>query len=217
MSMDEQAQEADQGSAVGAGEAAERRTLQWVLGINLSQVALAGVVGVLAHSAGLLGTALDSLSDGGVYAISLYAVGRSLVAKARVARLSGIFLIVLALGLMVEVARRYFVGSEPIGPAMIAVAIVNTATNFYCMKLLGKHRGQGVHLNASWIFTANDMIANAGIILSGLAIMIFDSPLPDLVIGLAVAAIGIQGGREILEQARDAEGEAAAPAEGGQG
>lgn len=199
-----------------SGDAGERRTLWWALGINMSQIALAGGVGIVAHSAGLLGTALDSMSDAGVYAISLFAVGRSVAAKARAARLSGIALILLGLGLMVEVVRRYFTGSEPIGMAMIVVALVNTASNFVIMRLLGSRREEGVHLNASWIFTANDMIANAGIVLSGLAIMAFKSPLPDLVIGLVVAAIGIQGGREILEQAREAEREAAAPSEGAQ-
>jgi Co/Zn/Cd efflux system component len=215
--MNEDAERTGNESEPVSGDAGERRMLWWALGINMSQVALAGGVGVIAHSTGLLGTALDSMSDAGVYAISLFAVGRSVAAKARAARLSGIALILLGLGLMVEVVRRFFVGSEPIGMAMIAVAVVNTATNFVIMRLLGARREQGVHLNASWIFTANDMIANAGIVLSGLAIMAFKSPVPDLVIGLAVAAIGIQGGREILEQARDAEREAPVTTEGGRG
>ena len=35
---------------------AERRTLLWVLGINFAQVIIAGAVGILADSPGLLGT-----------------------------------------------------------------------------------------------------------------------------------------------------------------
>ena len=56
---------------------AERRTLKWVLGINFTQVIVAGVVGFIADSAGLLGAALDNLSDAAVYVVSLYAVGRA--------------------------------------------------------------------------------------------------------------------------------------------
>jgi Co/Zn/Cd efflux system component len=188
-----------------ANNAAERRTLLWVLAINFGQVLVAGAVGILADSTGLLGAALDNLGDAFIYAISIYAVGRSVVAKARVARLSGVLLIVLGLALLLEVLRRFFVGAEPIGIAMIVTALANAASNLVCLRLLRAHREEGVHLKASWIFTSNDMVANAGIVLSGVAIMIFASPLPDLIIGLLVVGIVLKGGWEILNEAREAE------------
>ena len=191
-------------SRLDPGNAAERRTLVLVLGINLLQVALAGGVGLAADSSALAGTALDSLSDAAVYIISLYAVGRTVVAKSRAASLSGVLLFLLAIVLLVDVMRRFLTGSDPIGLAMIVVAVINTATNFVAMQLLSAHRKSGVHLNASWIFTANDMLINAGIVASGIAVMLLDSPLPDLVIGVIVAAIVIRSGWEILQDARSA-------------
>lgn len=185
-------------------DAAERRTLIWVLSINFLQVVVAGTVGVVADSTGLLGAALDNLADAGVYAVSLYAVGRSVVAKSRVAALSGALLSVLGLALLAEVLRRFFAGSEPIGLAMIATAIVNAATNLICLQLLRAHRSQGVHMHASWIFTTNDMLVNVGIALSGVAVMLFRSPLPDLIIGLIVGGIVLKGGWDILKEAREA-------------
>lgn len=199
-----------------AGNAAERRTLVWVLFINLSQVLLAGVVGIIAQSTGLLGTALDNLGDAAVYVVSLYAVGRGVVAKAKAARLSGVLLIVLALALLFEVIRRFVTGSDPIGLAMVITAVVNAATNLLCLRLLRSHRERGVHLKASWIFTTNDMLANLGIALSGILVMVMKSPLPDLLIGLVVVGLVLKGGWEILEQARDAR-RGAAPAPEGQG
>jgi len=190
-----------------ASNAAERKTLLWVLGINFLQVIVAGLVGVLADSTGLLGAALDNLGDAGVYAVSIYAVGRTILAKVRVARLSGLLLIVLGLALLVEVLRRFFVGAEPIGLAMIVTAIANAATNLLCLRLLRSHRDQGVHLKASWIFTTNDMLANAWIVVSGAAVMFFRSPLPDLIIGLVVVGIVLKGGWDILKEAREAQRE----------
>ena len=61
-----------------------------------------------------------------------------------------------------------------------------------------------MNLKASWIFTTNDMLANAGIVVSGAAVMFFASPLPDLLIGLVVVGIALKGGWEILEEAREA-------------
>jgi Co/Zn/Cd efflux system component len=187
-----------------ASNADERKTLLWVLGINFLQAILAGLVGVIAASTGLLGAALDNLGDSFVYAVSIYAVGRTVVAKARVARLSGVLLIVLGLALLVEVLRRFFAGADPIGLAMIATAIANAATNLLCLRLLRAHRQHGVHMKASWIFTTNDMLANAGIAISGAAVMLLGSPLPDLIIGLVVGGIVLKGGWDILREAREA-------------
>lgn len=197
-------QDEDTEIRLDARNAAERRTLKWALGINFSQVIVAGAVGIVADSTGLLGAALDNLGDSAVYAVSLYAVGRTVAAKARAARLSGVLLIVLGLGLLGEVLRRFFAGAEPIGLAMIVTAVANAATNLLVLRLLRSHRQQGVHLKASWIFTTNDMLANAGIVASGVAVMIFKSPLPDLLIGLAVVGIVLKGGWDILKEVRAA-------------
>lgn len=187
-----------------ARNADERRTLRWVLGINFTQVVVAGAVGIVADSTGLLGAALDNLGDAAVYAVSLYAVGRTVIAKARAAKLSGVLLILLAFGLFVEVLRRFFAGAEPFGLAMIVTALANAATNLIVLRLLRAHRAHGVHFRASWIFTTNDMVANAGIVLSGVLVMILNSPLPDLVIGVVVVGIVLKGGWEILGEAREA-------------
>lgn len=194
-----------------ASNADERRTLLWVLGINFTQVAVAGTVGIVAQSTGLLGAALDNLGDTAVYAVSFYAVGRTVIAKSRAATLSGILLITLALGLFVEVLRRFFAGAEPLGLAMILTALANAATNLLCLRLLRAHRAHGVHFRASWIFTTNDMVANAGIVLSGALVMILKSPLPDLLIGLVVAGIVLKGGWDILREARAARSAAGKP------
>ena len=85
---------------------------------------------------------------------------------------------------------------------MILTAIVNAGTNLFCLRLLRAHKNEGVHLKASWIFTTNDMLANLGIVASGIAVMIFHSPVPDLLIGLAIVILVFRGSLEILREAR---------------
>lgn len=182
---------------------AERRTLRLVLVINLSQAALAGIVGFFADSTGLMGAALDNLADAGVYIVSLYAVGRSALAKSRAAYLSGTLLIILGLGLLIEVVRRFVAGGEPAGILMIVTAIINALSNLFCIKLLSSHKDKGAHMKASMVFTGNDMIVNLGIVVSGIMVIVFNSPLPDLVIGLIVVGISIKGGIEILREANE--------------
>lgn len=150
----------------------------------------------------MIGAALDNLSDASVYGVSLHAVGRSIDTKIRVARLSGWLLITLAALLLVEVLRRFFGGEEPIGVAMIAMAAVNTGINIVCLRLLARHRSEDVNFRASSIFTSNDTYVNTGIVLSGVLVMWLGSNVPDLVLGVIIAGIAANGGREILEHAR---------------
>lgn len=180
---------------------AERSILKKVFAINLTQVALAGTIGFIANSMGLMGMALDNLADAGVYVVIIYAVGKSHQAKARAARLSGTLLIILGFALLVEIVRKFGGSSEPIGFAMIVTAIINSLSNLVCLYLLRSYRKKGAHMKASYIFTGNDMLINSGIVLSGILVMIFQSRLPDLFISVVLVGIGIKYGIKILNEA----------------
>jgi Co/Zn/Cd efflux system component len=194
----------DETHDLDASQAADRRILWLVLLINVGQCLVGAVVGLWAASTAVIGAALDNLADASVYWVSLYAVGRAASIKVRAARLSGWLLIGLAAMLAVEVLRRFFGGEAPVGPAMMAMAAINAALNIVCLRLLKRHRAEDVNFKASAIFTNNDSIVNLAIVLSGALVMWWGSNLPDLVLGLMVAGIAGNGGREILAEAREA-------------
>lgn len=192
---------------IGLGEhsnAQDRSILRKVLTINLAQSALGVGVGLWASSTAVIGAGLDNLADAAVYAVGIYAVGRSVAAKVAAARLSGWLLIALSVLLLAEVVRRFLGAEEPVGPAMMVMAALNVSVNFYCLRLLRRHRGQDVNFKASAIFTSNDSIVNLSILVSGLLVMWAGSNVPDLVLGVVVALVAANGGREILEQASKA-------------
>ncbi|ACM33600.1 MULTISPECIES: cation transporter [Diaphorobacter] len=184
-----------------ASNEADRKILRAVLLINLGQSAAGIGFGMWAASTALMGAGLDNLADASVYAVSLYAVGRAAMVKVRAARLSGFLLIGLAALLLLDVLRRFAGGEEPVGPAMMAMAALNAALNLVCLRLLRRHRGEDVNFQASAIFTNNDSIVNGAIVLSGVLVMWLGSNIPDLVLGVIVAGIAANGGREILREA----------------
>ncbi len=53
-------------------------------------------------------------------------------------------------------------------------------------------------MRASWIFSKNDVIANTGVIVAGLLVMVLNNRIPDLVVGLIVAMVVVRGGIQIL-------------------
>ncbi|TWU38501.1 cation transporter [Novipirellula artificiosorum] len=179
----------------------QRQTLRFVLLINLLMFILEITVGILAESTGLTADSLDMFADASVYSISLYAVGRAARIRRAAAAVSGALQIVLGAGVLFEVSRRFVLGAEPVGSAMMIMGAIALAANAFCLLLLAKHRHGDVNFRASWIFSANDVIANTGVILSGVLVLLLESQIPDLIIGILIAGIVVRGGIRILREA----------------
>lgn len=188
----------------GPSDAVERRSLWWALVLNAAMAIIGGVAGWLADSTGLLADALDMLSDASAYAIALLAIGRTALFKARAASVSGAVLLFLGAGMLFEVGRRFFQGSEPASGAMVAVALLSLAVNVTVLRLLRRFRDSEVHLRAAWIFTRADVVANLGVIAAALLVLATRSPIPDLVVGAAIGLYVIREALEIVREARTA-------------
>lgn len=181
---------------------AESSTLKLLLVINAAMFLVEIIIGWLAESTGLIADSLDMFADAAVYGISLYAVGRAATVQAGAARLSGYLQLLLAAGALFEVARRFWMGSNPEPSFMISIASVALIANVTCLVLIAKHRHGGVHMRASWIFSTNDVIANMGVIVAGLLVLWTQSALPDLVVGAIIASVVLTGALRILKLAR---------------
>ncbi|MEM9662101.1 MAG: cation transporter [Planctomycetota bacterium] len=176
----------------------EQRTLVALLTINGVMFVAEVMVGWIAESTALLADSLDMLADATVYGIALYAASRSGDTQRTAARVSGVLQIALGLGVLVEVIRRAVFSSEPTSHLMIGAGTVALAANLVCLRLIAKHRDGGAHMRASWIFSKNDVIANTGVIVAGLLVMVLGSHVPDLVVGSIVVVVVVRGGVQIL-------------------
>ena len=177
----------------------EAKILIWLLMINAIMFVIELTVGLISQSAGLIADSLDMFADAAVYGIALYAVGKSSQLKHRAAHISGWLQVVLALGVLGEVARRFIFGSEPISALMIGFGVIALIANVWCLMLIFKSKDSGSHMKASWIFSANDVIANAGVIMAGFLVAVTGSAYPDLIIGFIIAIIVLNGARRILQ------------------
>ena len=179
----------------------QRRTLLVVLILNAQLFVGLGLGGILADSSALLATAVDTGADSVVYLISFLAVGRALAWKKGAARLSGILLLLFAVGVLIDVGRRWWVGAEPVGWTMMGLALVAAIVNLICLVLLRRVTSDDVNMDAAETFSLNDFAANGGILVAGGLVLWLDQAWPDLVVGLMVAALAIKGGVGILRNA----------------
>lgn len=177
----------------------EFKVLIWLLIINAVMFVVEFIVGIVAQSTGLIADSLDMFADAAVYATAIYAVGKSDQLKLKAAHLSGWLQVLLGIGALFEVMRRFIYGSDPVSTLMISMGLVALVANVTCLMLIAKKKDSGAHMKASWIFSANDVIANTGVILAGLLVMMTGSAIPDLLIGLIIVAFVLNGARRILQ------------------
>jgi len=90
------------------------------------------------------------------------------------------------------------IGSEPGPPVMMGVALLALVANATCLGLIARHRHGGAHMKASYIFSANDVLANVGVIVAGALVGWTGSRVPDLVVGTAIAFVVLLGAVRIL-------------------
>lgn len=190
------------GCEVEIKDKSERRVLIILLLINGVMFIAELGFGWWAQSTALIADAIDMLADALVYGVGLYAVSKPLLIKTHAARLSGGLQVLLGLLVLVDILRRFVVGSEPVSTLMMGMGFVALLANVTCLILIAKHREGEVHMRASWIFSKNDVIANLGVILAGGLVVWTGSRLPDLLIGLFVVIIVIRGGLLILKDAK---------------
>ena len=181
-----------------------KRILWIALGLNATMFVVGITAGLLAQSTGLVADALDMLADALAYGVGLAALNRSGLFKARSATIRGGVLAVLGAGIAFEALRRALTGSRPEGLAMIGVAAVSLAINATVLWLLSRHQRDDVNMRASYICTRADVIANLGVIGSGLLVLLSGSRFPDLIAGVAIGLYVVKEAFEILGEARSA-------------
>ncbi len=186
-------------NAEASTNANERKMLWAVLIINFTFFLIELIYGWLSDSMGLIADSLDMLADSLVYILSLMAVGAAIAKKKKVARVSGYFQMALAVLGLIELLRRVFEVSEiPEFQNMISISILALIANSVSLYLIQKAKSKEAHMQASAIFTSNDIIINTGVIVAGVLVYLTESKIPDLVIGVIIFAIVIRGAVRIL-------------------
>ena len=181
-------------------QARQRKILWAVLVINFAFFVIEMTTGLISKSMGLVADSLDMLADAFVYGISLYAVGGTLTRKKKVATMAGYFQLILAILGFVEVIRR-FIGQDEIPDfrVMIIVSVFALIANTVCLFLLQKAKSKEAHMQASMIFTSNDIKINLGVIIAGVLVLWLNSNIPDLVVGTIVFGLVVKGALKILK------------------
>lgn len=191
-----------QAIAFDGASPAYRRALTWVIAINVVGFGVVAVGGWLARSASLAANTLDFAADAATYALSLWAIGRSVRVRSNAALIKSASLVLMATGILGFAIWRATAGVVPDATAISGLGLFGVAANLIAALLLVKYRDGDANLRSVWLCTRNDLIQCLAVAATGLAVGLTGSRWPDLVVGVGLAAVFLRSAWQITLQAR---------------
>lgn len=181
-----------------------RRAVLFVGLANLAYFFVEFAVALHIGSVSLFADSVDFLEDASVNFLILLALGWSLKARARVGM--GLAALLLWPGIAtLWMVWQKFTTLTPPDPILLSVTGAGAlVVNLTCAYLLAKYRHHSGSLTkAAFLSARNDAFANIGIIAAGFLTLGLHSAWPDLIVGLAIAAMNIDAAKEVWTAAKE--------------
>lgn len=179
-----------------------RRALVLVIVLNLGYGVIEMVGGFLAGSQALKADALDFIGDGIITLLGLLAVRWSLRWRARSALVQGLFLGVLGTAVFVSTLYRLFAQQFPTAELMGGLGVIALVINLASAWVLIPHRNGDANVRAVWLFSRNDAIGNAAVVVAAGVVAWTKSPWPDLLTAMLMAGLFLHSAWSIIGASR---------------
>jgi Co/Zn/Cd efflux system component len=182
-----------------------RRAVLIVAGLNLAYFFVEFFVARSIGSVSLLADSVDFLEDASVNLLAFFALSLSLVHRARIGKAMAVILLVPAVTFLWVVWQKFSAPMPPLAFELTVTGLGALAVNSFCALLLARWKSTGGGITkAAFLSARNDAIANLGIIAAGLiTASVWISIWPDLIAGLAIAAMNIDAAHEVWQAAHN--------------
>ncbi|QPB24245.1 cation transporter [Rhizobium sp. 007] len=181
-----------------------RRVVRLVVLLNLAYFGIEFAVARAIGSVSLFADSVDFLEDASVNFLILVALGWSARRRAKVGMLLAGILLIPGLATLWTAWEKFMTPSPPEALALSLTGLGALAVNLTCAIMLTRfRRHSGSLTKAAFLSARNDALANIAIIAAGLLTAYTLSAWPDLIVGLAIAAMNADAAREVWEAARE--------------
>ena len=185
-----------------------RRILWLALLVNAIMFLVEVAAGISASSLSLLADAVDFAGDALNYGVSLAVLAAAVAWRARAALLKAASMMGFGLFVLGSAVWSMWHGDVPVAATMGAVATLALAANLGVAWMLYAFREGDANMRSVWLCTRNDAISNLAVMAAALGVFGTGTAWPDLAVAGLMATLALQGGWQVMQQAR---GELATP------
>lgn len=186
-------------------EGALRRVVRWVAILNLGYFGIEFAVAITIGSVSLFADSIDFLEDASINFLILAALGWSAGRRARVGMILAGILCIPGIATLWTAWQKFQLPVPPETEPLLLAGSGALVVNLACALMLTRFRTHSGSLTrAAFLSARNDVLANIAIVAAGLVTaFIWNSAWPDLLVGLAIAAMNADAAREVWTAARE--------------
>ncbi len=186
-----------------------RGAIRFVALANLAYFGVEFAVALSIKSVSLFADSIDFLEDASVNLLILLGLGWSVKARARLGMVLAVVLLAPAIATLWTAWQKIAAPTPPEPVLLSATGLGALAVNLTCAFVLVRFRHESGSLTkAAFLSARNDAFANLGIVAAGLTTAAVHSAWPDIVVGLAIAAMNAGAARDVWQAARREQREA---------
>jgi Co/Zn/Cd efflux system component len=179
-----------------------KKALWLVIAINGGMFLVEMMAGFMGRSMALKADALDFLGDTLTYGISMWAIGKPDMLRARVAMLKGVSLAAMGLFVLGATLWRFFFIGQPDEMVMGVIGAMALSANLLSVLILMKYRDGDANVRSVWLCSRNDAIGNLAVLAAAGAVFYTASAWPDLLVAFFMAALFLNSASQIINKAR---------------
>ncbi len=109
----------------------------------------------------------------------------------------------LGIGVLIVTAYRVLVIQQPEAEVMGILGLFAFGVNVAAAMVLIPHRHGDANVRAVWLFRRNDAIGNAAVVIAAVLVAWTQTPWPDLVVAVVIAALFLQSAWSIIRDANE--------------
>lgn len=179
-----------------------RKALWVALVLNVLMFFVEIIGGSHARSVALWADALDFAGDAANYALSLAVLSMSLYWRATAALIKGMTMVAFGIFVLCKVVWSWWLGIVPEPMLMGAIGVLALLVNVSVAIMLYAFRDGDANMRSVWLCSRNDAIGNLAVIVAAVGVFGTGTMLPDLLVAVIIAYLGVTSGLSVIKQAR---------------
>jgi cobalt-zinc-cadmium efflux system protein len=191
---------------------ADRKALSVALALVACFLVVEVVVGLIADSLAVLADAGHMLSDAASLALALFAAwlaGRPPTpqrsfgyrrAEILAALANGVLLVVVAIWIFVEAARRFSDPPDVAGGWVLAVGVTGLAANLLAAGVLHRRGSSSLNVRGALLHVLADVLGSVGVIVAGLVVLVTGWELADPLVALLIGVLILASSWRLLSE-----------------
>jgi len=153
-------------------------------------------------SLSLLADSIDFAGDALNYGVSLAVLSAALAWRARAAVAKAVCMMGFGALVLGRAAWGLYTGAVPDATTMGVVGLLALVANVAVAWMLYDFREGDANMRSVWLCSRNDAIGNLLVMLAAAGVLGTGSGWPDLLVAAGMAALALQGGWQVMRQAR---------------